>query len=186
MATTRAVSGSIQINNGGTILQAGATDGIVITSNLTLQNNAFFSLSQNQLAVSPVSSGNLGTDRPLGAGVFNSMEDAEWVASILGKRIAQTDDTFLSTGSSDAGQDRNQLHYARGNRRLDVIDISAFSGVVSKGGNEGDLVTYIDPATGNSQPFEPFPTNAITGEFVYLDGDIIPTQSDYSSRTNIG
>ena len=185
MATTTAVGATVAKNDGGTILHAG-TIASSRWANLTLATttdnlNPYGSVVFQ--AVSPDSSGNIGTFRPLSAGVFGKMEVGQFVAKVLGTRIAQTDNTFLRSGAAETSS-RTSLHYGRGNRRYDIVDVSAFSGVVSKGGNEGDLFTYIDPETGNSQPFEPFPTDSIPGRLVYRTGSKIPTQDTYKVRTN--
>ncbi len=186
MATTTAVGATVPVNDGGTILHAG-TIASTRWSNLTLATTTIDNGKYGSLVIeaggSPGQSGNLGTLKPLSAGVFGKMEVGQFVAKVLGTRIAQTDNTFLRSGAAETAS-RTSLHYGRGNRRYDIIDVSAFSGVVSKGGNEGALVTYIDPEDGTTQAFEPFPTDAVPGRLVYMVTGKTPQQDTYKVRTN--
>jgi len=185
MATQAAVTGNVTKNDGGTLLHAGtvASSRFVNMTLATVTDGGDNYGSKVFEAVSPNSSGNIGTFRPLSAGVFGKMEVGFYVAKVLGTRIAQTDDTFLRSGAAETAS-RTSLHYARGNRRYDITDVSAISGVVSKGGNEGALFNYIDPVGGGAQIHEPFPTNAVPGELVYMVTGKIPDQDNYKARTS--
>lgn len=185
MATTRAISANAEKNNGATLLHAGNHDGQNITKNLTLATNAHhpdFS-ARVVLAVSPTSSGNLGTIKPLSAGVFGRMEAGQYVAKIIGTRVAQTDDTFLRSGAAETAH-RTSLHYGRGNHRYHITDWSYTTGAATKGGNAGVSFTYHDPIAGSAIAKEPFPNNAVPGELVYFDGSPNPVQDDYKARQN--
>ena len=187
MATTTSISGNTQKNNGATIYRAGNIDVTgPVTNDLTIAENLTgireYASTVIEAGGTPGQSGNIGTIRPLSAGVFGQMEVGQYVGKIIGTRIAQTDDTFLRSGASQTSS-RRSLHYARGNRRYDITDWSVVSGVATYGGNQGNLVTYIDPADGSAQAFEPFPTDAVPGELVFLVTGLTPDQDNYSART---
>ena len=186
MATTTAVGATVAVNDGGTILHAG-TIASTRWSNLTLATTTIDDGNYGSKVVeaggTPGQSGNLGTFKPLSSGFFGNMEAGQYVAKVIGTRIARTDNTFLRSGAAETAS-RTSLHYARGNRRYDITDISAFSGVVSKGGSEGALFTYVDPVGGASQTHEPFPTDAVPGELVYMVTGATPQQDNYKARTN--
>jgi hypothetical protein len=185
MATQAAVSGNSVKNDGGSLLHAGSIASsrwANITLATTTDNSESYG-SKVFEAVSPVSSGNVGTFRPLNAGVFGKMEVGQFVAKVLGTRIAQTDNTFLRSGAAETAS-RTSLHYARGNRRYDITDWSYTTGAATKGGNEGNLFTYVDPVGGAAQAHEPFPTDAVPGELVYLVSGKTPDQDNYKARTN--
>lgn len=186
MATTTAISGQPQKNNGASVLHAGNIDGVNVTNNLSLATNAHdvpWATDLVYLAVSPVSSGNVGNMKPLSAGIFNKMEEAQYVAKIIGTRIAQTDDTFLRSGAAETN-DRTSLHYSRGYRQYDVSSWDYVTGAATLGGSEGTAITFHDPVAGTTIAVEPFPTDSVPGELVYRDGSASPTQDDYKARTN--
>lgn len=187
MATTTSISGNTQKNNGATIYRAGNIDTTgPVTNDFTVSENLGGVRSYGATVLEaggyPAQSGNLGTFRPLSAGRFGEMETGQYVAKILGTRIAQTDDTFLRSGAAQTSS-RRSLHYARGNRRYNITDWSVVSGVPTYGGSQGALVTYVDPADGTAQAMEPFPTNAVPGELVFLVTGLTPSQNNYSAKT---
>lgn len=185
MATQAAISGNAVKNDGGTLLHAGAVASSRF-ANMTLATTTDNSESYGSKvfeAVSPNSSGNVGTFRPLNAGVFGQMEVGQYVAKVLGTRIAQTDNTFLRSGAAETSS-RTSLHYARGNRQYDITDWSYTTGAATKGGNEGTLFTYVNPVGGASVTHEPLPTDAVPGELVYMVTGKTPDQDDYKARTN--
>lgn len=185
MATQAAISGNVTKNDGGSILHAGsiASSRWANITLATTTDNAENYGSKVFEAVSPTSSGNIGTFRPLSAGAFGTYEVGQFVAKVLGTRIAQTDNTFLRSGAAETAS-RTSLHYARGNRRYDITDWSYTTGAATKGGNEGVLFTYTDPETGSAQAHEPFPTDAVPGRLVYMVTGKIPDQDTYKVRTN--
>lgn len=185
MATTAAISGNTTKNDGGSILHAGtiaSTRWANITLATTTDNSESYGAKVFE-SVSPVSSGNVGTFRPISGGVFGQMEVGFFVAKVLGTRIAQTDDTFLRSGAAETSS-RTSLHYARGNRRYDITDWSVLTGAATKGGNEGVLFTYVDPEGGSSVSTEPFPTDSVPGKLVFMSTGKIPDQNTYKVRTN--
>lgn len=184
MSTQAVISGNATKNDGGTLLHAGNVASSRF-ANLSLATNIHEAEYGSKVheAVSPNSSGNVGTFRPLTAGVFGKMETGQYVAKVIGTRIAQTDNTFLRSCAAETS-DRTSLHYARGNRRYDISDWSYTTGAATKGGSQGDLFTYVDPVGGGSQAFEPFPTDLVPGELVYMVTGKTPDQDDYKARTN--
>lgn len=178
MTTTTAISGNPQKNNGATVLMAGNIDSSdTVTRNLT----------QNELAYtsgygSSVSESVGETHKPLTAGVFGKMETGQYVAKILGTRVAQTDETFLRGGGAETNA-RKMLHYSSGYRRLHHTAWDYVTGAVTKGGNAGDAVTFTDPADGTTIAKEPYPTDAVPGELTYHTGSSEPTTDEYKPRT---
>lgn len=182
MATTT-VKASGGGNDGGSILHAG---NIASTrwNNITLAENATdFPQPHVVQAVSPNSSGNLGTLKAISAGNFGQMEAGQYVAKIIGTKIAGQTNTFLRSGAADTGT-RRPIHFARGNRRYSLTDVSALSGVVTYGGSDAAF-TYVDPETGSAVNNEPMPTDAVPGKLVYMHTGANPTQDTYSARTGV-
>lgn len=172
-----AVSGQPYKNKGGTILQAGNAS-TTLVNNLTIGNSLFrkATLTAPTLAVSPASSGNLGTVKPLSAGVFASMEKGKYVGMVIGTRIAQTNNTILATGASEVAR-KNLINVFYGDRRINITSWNAVTGAATKGGSTGALVTFNSDDAAN-------PTNAIPGELQFMDGSKNPVQKDYAAKTN--
>lgn len=185
MATTTVIAGQPTKNNGGTLLNAGTiADSAFVNLSLATNTDPLMNYgSKVHESVSPASSGNVGTFRPLSAGTFGKMEVGQYVGKIVGVRIAGTDNTFLRSGAAETS-DRTSLHYARGNRRYDITDWSYTTGAATKGGNEGVLVQYVNPVGGATVAHEPFPTDAVPGELVYMVTGLTADQDDYQPRTN--
>jgi hypothetical protein len=178
MATTTAVGATVAVNDGGTILNAG-TPASSRWSSLSLDTNTHPSALYGSRGVES----NAWLTRVITAGKYATMEVGQFVGKVIGTRIAQTDDTYLRSGASETSG-RTSLHYSRGYRRHDITSWDYATGVATKGGNEGVLVQSIDPGTGSAQTHEPFPTDAVPGELVYMDGSLTPNQDDYKVRTN--
>jgi hypothetical protein len=179
MATQAAVSGNVTKNDGGTLLHAG-TIASSRFANLTIATTTDNSKTYGSTVILDAT---YGTHKPLSAGVFGQMEVGQFVAKVLGTRIAQTDNTFLRSGAAETAS-RRALHFARGNRRHDITDISAFTGVATQGGSKGALFTYVNPEGGGSVTTEPLPTDAVPGRLVYMVTGKIPDQDTYKVRTN--
>ena len=185
MASTKAISGNNKQNDSSTIFHGGnvAADSKVnvLTIAETTTNTPFGSKVHKSFDVAD--SGNIGAIKALDAGVFSSYEEGEYTAKVIGTRVAQTTNNLLRSGSSDYGQNRDGLHYARGNYRYDITSWDYVTGAATKGGSAGVLVTYWDPATGTTQAMEPKPTTAVPGELVYMYGSLVPSQDDYKPRS---
>lgn len=177
--TQAAISGQPTKNKGGTILNAGNASASLI-NNLSLSTNGYRDGnigSKIFLAVSPYSSGNLGTTKPISAGVFAQMEKGKYVGMIIGSRIAQTNNTTLQSGAADFAQNRDTRRVAPTYQRLHITSWNASTGAATFGANRGDTTTLsADHAVLHS-------TNAIPGELTYHTGSANPTNDDYKART---
>lgn len=180
MSTQKAISGNPQRNNGGTVVKAGnITSNGPITSQRTLMNNAMEDGygSKVILAVSPTSSGTLGTfngktifANPVANGVYHGVK----LTSVIN---GSTDGAYaISAGAADAGNRRYPTPITS-TRRLDETSWDYVTGDVTKGGNAGAVSSFgADHAA--------TPTNAIPGELTYKTGALIPVNDDYKPRTN--
>lgn len=188
MAVQKVITGNVYHHNGGVILQAGNSDGVNVTDSLTLAENAYREgASKNNgptKAVSPGSSGNLGNLAVFSSRPFAQMEAGEYVAKVIGDRIAQSDDTTLRSGAADWGT-RVPYNVARGYERYDNTSWDYVTGALTKGGSAGSQINYIDPIGGGAVSYEPYPTFAVPGELVFMDGDVVPTQADYAAKTSV-
>jgi len=173
--TVNAISGQPEKNAGGTILNAGSSSNSetnALTVRTALANESSESKVVDITGVDPLISGRR----------FASMAEGEYIGTIIGTKIAGTTDNTLRSGASHHSQP--SMHYARGWRRKHLTGFNILTGAATYGGNAGDLSTYIDPVSGSAQAVEPYPTNAVPGEFVYHEGKALPTQDDYQPRTN--
>src|SRR3990167_374415 len=130
MATTTAISGQPTKNKGGTILNAGNVNA-ALANNLSLSTASYRDGnigSKVFLAVSPYSSGNFGTHKPLSGGVFAQMEKNQYVAMIIGTRIAQTSNTTLASGAADFAQNRDTRRVVAKYQRLHITSWNAVTG----------------------------------------------------------
>jgi len=175
---TTAIANQPIKNKGGTLLNAGNV-APALANNLTLANNAYKSGygSRPILAVSPESSGNIGTTKPISAGRFGEMEKGKYVAMVIGTRIAQTNNTILASTGSDFGRKNGLINAYYGDRRLNITAWNAATGAATYGANRGVLTTFgaDDAAT---------PTNAIPGELQYMAGGKNPVQDNYKANTS--
>lgn len=176
---TTAKAGQPIKNNGGTALHAGNIGNRNLTNNLSLSTNGFktgFYGSRVPLAVSPYSSGNVGTLKPLSAGRFAEMERGKYLILGYSNRIAQTNNSILSVPASDFSRKMTLINAFYGARRLHITSWDYVTGVATKGGNAGDLVTFgADHAAAV--------TDAVPGELTYMYGAILPRQDDYKAVT---
>lgn len=178
MADTTLVAGS-QSNNTGRILHAGAvTENF---SNLTLADNGHGEENKVYLAVSPNESGNIGTAKALSGGVFAGQEAGEYVAKIIGDRIAQTDDTTLRSGSSEYNGNRG-IHWGEGQESYGVDVWDYVTGTPTYNSIRGSGYDYYDAQNSADITTEPRPTIDLPGELQYMDGDVVPTLDDYKPQ----
>lgn len=184
MATTKPVSGSVQKNDGATILHAGNIASSRFTNLSLATTNAGDEQYGSKVveAVSPAESSNIGTLRPLSGGAFAQMETGEYLIRSYSTRIAQTTNNILLGGASDTNS-RRALHFAKGNYRYDISAWDYVTGAATKGGNAGDLFTYFDPQNNTSIAQEPEPTDAVPGELAYKEPKYLPVQDNYKART---
>lgn len=188
MSTQAAVIGNATKNNGATVLKAGNIDGSNVTYDLTLARNAYtrtvFGGKAQLSSGATGSSGNLGTAQPISAGAFNKMEEGEYVATIIGDRIAQTDNTVLRSAAN--APVRHAIHRWPGYQRLHITSWDYVTGIATEGAYAGLtlLPSGVDGVTGMLTDEAVNPTNTKPGELVYLQGGLIPKQDDYKPRTN--
>ena len=181
MATTKAVAGSTQKNNGSTILNGGTTSNPA-NNILTFAQNTVTPKPKGVVqAVSALESGNLGTLKAVSGGNFSHQTAGEYTGMIIGTKIAGVTNNVLKSPASDKGS-RKALHYGRGNNRYDVTTYNYFTGAATKGGNAGVAFTYWDPVAGTAIAVEPKPTSSIPGELTYMVNGVTPTQDDYKAK----
>lgn len=176
MATSRFISGNPVKHNGGTIINAGNVGASSNENAVTPADNAYLGRAETK----PSADAN-GVDPLISGRRFAGMAEGKYVASLIGDQIAGVADSTLKSGSSHYAN--TSLNYARGYNRKHITGYNLLTGAVTYGGNAGDNVTYIDPATGSAVAVEAAPTAAIPGEFVYNTGKPLPTQDDYEPRT---
>lgn len=173
-----AISGNRYKNNGGVIVNGGNhTEGLVVTKSLTdLARNLGYG-AKIVLAVSPASSGTLGTYKPYSAGTFAYVQQPDtWIAMKTGTKISGVATSRLKSGATDVSLFR-AIPKTESTRRLSITSWSYTTHVATKGGTAGDSSSFgADHAAR--------PTNAIPGEFVTQTGSPTPTQNDYKPRTN--
>ena len=171
-------------NRGGTVLQGGnvpVSNTANVTNVLTLANNSFYTgdvSGRVMLAVSPASSGNVGTKTVLASGTFGKNTKGQYICQGLPGTLAGSPTTLLRSGASDFNH-RNGLTLTPSPKyqRLDITSWNYVTGAITSGGGRGSTVTL-----GPDQAAQP--TNAVPGELVYMVKGVDATQDDYKSRTN--
>lgn len=178
----KAISGNDYKNDGATVLKAGAAStsvGNPVTNVRTLRDNAIYDGygSKVMLAVSPTSSGTIGTFSALSGGTFARRATAGAYLGIkLTNTINGTANTTLKMGAADFGTKRTP-HPLTTCRLLDEDSWDAETGDVTKGGNQGVLSSFgLDHAANSS--------NAVPGELTVKTGAFLPTNLDYKPRTS--
>lgn len=184
MSTQKIVNANAVKHNGGTVLAGGNVDGVNMTNELSPRENAFKVgyASEPRLPTGGAgSSGNIGTFKPLSAGAYNTQEEANYVIHGYTTRLNKTANSAIATPASDKAG-RRPFNNGRGNRKLGVVDFSYASGVPTYNGEQGVSFTYINPVGGGSIGMEAYPTRAVPGELVYMEGGVNPTQDDYAAN----
>ena len=194
-----AVSGNAIKNNGGTVVKAGNVSSTAthVTNSQTLMENAVRDGNSRYgtrpaLASSPLSSGNIGTYKPLSGGTYaynppskvSSSSALTVVAKKLSSTISGAAQTQLLSGGADVAL-RKARHPYQGNRLLDISSWNAVTGAASYGANRGVLMSPsgIDNVTGpNADSTILNATFAIPGELVYMKTGATPTQDDYAAK----
>ena len=193
---TTAVAGNATKNNGATIVGAGSASTTTgpITNVQTLRENALRQRYENRvfLAVSPTSSGNIGTKKPYSNGTFSydppqvsSSSAVKVVAKRLSSTISGYSNTILKFGASDKGINK-AYNVAYGDRTTGATNAAGatydlFTGTLTKSG-DGTLVqcSGLDGNMGQQSDHE-FTTQ---GELVYIATGKTPTQKNYATRYN--
>jgi hypothetical protein len=174
-----AVSGQPIKRNTGAIVGGGNVPTTRTLKNRSvLQNANQLGYGSNAvLAVSPVTSGNLGTYKPVSAATFSRRPvEGEYIMFVLSTKIAGITNYQLRSGGTDVSLFR-AIPLKESCRRLNITSWSYTTGDATKGGNAGALSSF-----GNDHAARP--TNAIPGELVYQTGDNNPSQDDYKPRTS--
>lgn len=121
------------------------------------------------------------------SGSFAVMVTGRFIARYMsGGFVANVANDIMRSPASN--YHRNHNHPIQTTRRLDETSWDYVSGVLTKGAAAGDLVTFIDPAVAGgataARDSAAFPTYAIPGELVYMEGPLLPIQADYPPRTS--
>lgn len=183
---TTAKAGQPYKHNGATVLQAGNANTTArlapVTNNLTLANNAVTGRGDIGtvpfLAVSPASSGNIGTKKAVSGGTFAQMELGQYVGMVIGVKIGGQSNTILRSPSNDGV--KKQGFTLTPYFTYQVLGIASWSyttGAASYNANRGSGVIFARDDAG-------FPTDAVPGEFTYLATGKVASSGRYQARTN--
>lgn len=180
----KCISGNTIKNNGTTILQGGnvTTTGRLpnVTSSLTPQTNAYHPSygAHVFLAVSPTSSGNVGTTKILSTGYFAQMKRGQYIVRGLPTNLAQitTTNNALVSGASDFGV-RRPIARLETTRTNNITAWDYATGVPTYGGSRGASESF-----GNDNAARP--TMAVPGKLVFFTGKPVPTATAYAAKTS--
>lgn len=185
MSTQRAITANPIRNNSGTMLGNGTWSTGAVTKQVTLRDSAIEDGYGSKVvqAVSPDSSGNLGT--------FNSMTNfahfsaGQYMIRRHATTINNVADNTLRFGAADFGL-RRPIHSWTGYQRLHITSWDYVTGAATTGGEAGTTVqaSGIDGTVGRGADDAANPTDAVPGELVYMVTGATPTQDEYKPRTN--
>ncbi len=121
------------------------------------------------------------------SGSFGVMVTGRYIARYMaGGFVANVANTIMSFAASDFH--RNHNHPINTYRALAEDSWDYVTGAVTKGATAGDLITFIDPlvAGGATDALDSaaHPTYAVPGEFVFMEGPLLPIQANYPVRTS--
>lgn len=176
----KAISGQPIKNDSSTLLNAGNVNS-VLANNVTLaenMSNANYYGSNIVKSTSPTASGNVGIGVAISNGTVNVNGEGNYIAIMLGQKIANISSTALRNSASDVGQ-RGLTNHFYGYRRLHETGWDYETGDVTKGGEAGTLVQ----ASGISGTVGKGADDSIKypGEFTSMQGGANPTQDDYNT-----
>ena len=174
MATTKVISGNPIHNNGGSIVKAGTqpTGSKTNSVGFAVLNSGEHQVNKVYQAVSPISSGNIGTSTILSARRFGKQEKGQYIAMIIGNKIANVADTSMQGGASD--QVRKPIQFTESTRAINITSWDYVTGAATYGANRGSGVSFgTDKAS--------HPSGAVPGRLVYSLGGT-PTQLSYKPR----
>ena len=172
------ISGNPYKHNGGVVLNGGNhTAGTVTVKTLSdIARNLGYG-AKVVLAVSPATSGHLGTYKPYAAGTFAYVQQPDsWIGLKIGTKISGVTTTRLASGATDVSLFR-AIPRKESTRRLNITSWSYSTHAATKGVNAGDSSSF-------GQDHAARPTSAVPGEFVFQYGAPTPLQADYKPRTN--
>lgn len=144
----------------------------VVTNSSNVQTDVFYTS-----AISSVH----GSYKPF-SGRFGKMTAGKYVGMVMCDEVAGNSSSILRITASD--YHRVPFNPARGSHRYNITGWSYTTGAATKGASSGDQVLYHNIASNNDTlAYEPFPSMAVPGEFVYSAGQLnIPVQADYSVK----
>lgn len=184
--TGKAISGNAIKNDSSTLLNAGNVNP-ALANNLTLSENAGNQSmygSQMVASVSPTSSGNVGIGKAISNGTFNTMTEGEYVARMLGTKIAGTNTNLLKSPAGDKGNRRPNKF--QGYRRYHNVSWDAKTGALTKGSEAGVavLASGINGQTGAAADHAVFKYGEGVAELTFMQGDSDPTSTEYKTQTS--
>jgi hypothetical protein len=183
---SKCVSGNIIKNDSATVLHTG--DGNSTVNNLSLIENLTGQTrygARTSLAVSPNSSGNLGTRKAVSGGLYSNIEKGNYIGKKYTSTINQSSNTFLRSGAADVAGGRRGKTFFYGYQRLNITSWNAVTGAATEGSAAGVTVlasglngvvggTYADHANSYGVP----------AELTYMTKGTTATQDDYKASTN--
>lgn len=175
MATTKAITGNTQKNDGGKIVGGGdntSTRWGVITLRETIDATRFTGTSEDASHVEKAVSG----------GTFSNQVAGNYISRFINSSIAGVANSTFRIPASDYNRTpySNYISY----NRNDITSWNRLTGAPTYGANRGVAVKLNDTAGNALANGEPFPTRAVPGELVYRTGSPNPTMSDYQPITN--
>lgn len=178
MAVGKCITGNVVKQNAGVVAHGGSISDSTRTYNLpltTLTNNASNVGSSVKVAVLVESSGNLGTAKAIAGGVFSSFEKGQFVGKIIGKRIAQTDNTLLVSGANLITQ--KPINSIRTTN-------TGFLTALAWSSNKDGAPTYTLTQSAQAVDFREDKEVTTLGQLVYLNGSTTPIQADYQASNS--
>lgn len=176
----KAITGNVYKTNGGVTLGGGSTTGSASMTNKRISDLTTDNLGYGAkviLAVSPTSSGTLGTHKPYSAGSFAYQQLAgDYTCFVIATKMSGVSSTRLRSGATDVSLFR-AIPLRETTRRLNITSWNYLTHEATKGANTGDESDFGDDHAAR-------PTDAVPGELVYQYGAPTPKQDDYKPRTN--
>lgn len=183
---TTAVANQPYRHNSSTILSAGNTTSTT-TKAMTLASTMIHDPNLVVKAVSPNSSGNLGTFTPISGGIFAAkMSSGNFVVrGLTGQVLAgnQNWGTYSTTSNTPARQSINRF---KGYQRLHITSWNYVTGAATYGAQRGVtvLASGLNGVTGQTADQAANPSAAVPGELVYRVKGTSATEADYSAKNN--
>lgn len=173
MAQTTVKAGAVK-NDGSTILNAGNVAATTV-NNLPIRSAIYKSVqgSHPVLAVSPTSSGNLGTLKIKSNGAFGKLTEGQYNVRLLGTTIGGVSTNVLKSGASDWGV-RRPIHKLESGRRLHITSWNYATGAATYGGSRGASVSFGTDDAAN-------PTLAVPGALTFFTGKPVPSATNYAA-----
>lgn len=171
-----AVAGQPIKNDSSTLLNAGNVNPS-LANNITLAENTPTHPtygSRITVSVSPTSSGNTGIGKAISNGTVNVNTEGNYIAIMLGTKIAGITSTVMRAGYATPGSTINRY---QGYRRYGVNSWD-YNHVITKGGGAGAAVapSGINGVTGIYAD----ESNQLPGELTMMTGDSDPTNYNYA------